>query len=95
MVKQAIRAGQPTQRVSLQFNPWNPTPGISSSGKTSDPRGPAYMAAAGHEERNRHDHAQRMLAMAKARPRPPPRPRGDCCLSMVVDHTRIGVVDSQ
>ena len=27
----------------------------------------AYMVAAGHEERNRHDHAQRMLAMAKVR----------------------------
>ena len=33
--------------------------------------GAAYMAAAGHEARSRHDHAQRMLAFAKV---PSPRP---------------------
>ena len=28
-------------------------------------RRPAYMVAAGHEERNRDDHGERMLALAK------------------------------
>ena len=37
----------------------------------------AYMVAAGHEERNRQNHAQRMLAIAKVPPpTPPPAPTG-------------------